>query len=563
MKHFLLTLLFISFSWYGKAQDPYPSIIWATAAFYAGQGTEESGMEFVDISVAAVTGDVYAMAILYAPCSFDGVNIIEPDVENGISMVLVKYNSQGVLQWVINLGYVGENPIDICTGNNGEVYLVAPLSVDEVNLGNGISVQRSCTDFCQEVFVARINGNGMPMWAKTITGGPSAYIEPAGIEINPVGAILVGGNYQGNTVSLGPGFEFNNLATGAFFLAAYSANNGTPQAAQFLAPDSDGAELQHLDIGQNGHIVLAGTFSGTLKFSNGVSISTTGFFDGFVAGLSSGGAGQWAKSVTSSDYIDILGIDVDNTGNAYLAIDASTDLRLNDALILPINSAYAGVVLKTGATLFSLPVVIEYNTDDYIIMDVELDHWGNIYTSGYTSESVSYGPSKPAMDGCVDGFITGTSSDGLPQWARTIGGAGCEGFVNNAYGAGIAIDDVGYMHCTGLFIQGFSEDGITYSNGGAFISKFNTSIVDAEEPASLIPMQIAPNPNSGRFIIQLASIPPANTEFLLYNMQGSLVYRQIVSAEQTEVQTDLPGGVYSAVLRNGARMERFKLIVQR
>ncbi|MDX1913696.1 MAG: T9SS type A sorting domain-containing protein [Saprospiraceae bacterium] len=563
MKPIFFTFLFLVFSLHGRAQGIYPPTIWTSGVTALDPGIEDSGLEFLDIAVTPGTSDdVYAVAVIYSPVNVNGITVM-PDEENGTSMLLLKYNLNGEFQWLKNLGYLGESIIHICAGSNGQVFLTSSMTVEEINFGNGVSVLRACLDGCQEMFVACLNGNGQALWAKSVSAGSNAYLASAGIATNPAGNVVVGGNYEGTSANFGPGFDFNNLAEGGFFLAVYNAANGTPQAVQFLASDSDPADLQHLAINPNGVIVLSGSFSGNLKFANGVGINTTGFFDGFVAGLSPGGAAQWAKSVTSSDYLDILGIDIDDAGNAYLAIDASTDLRLDNSLILNINNAYAGVVLKVGSTLFSLPVVIEYPTSDYAVMDAKLDHWGNIYTIGYLSEPVPYGPNKAAIDGCVDGFMTGTSNEGLPQWSRTVGGSGCEGLINGYYGAAIAIDDAGFMYCTGLFIEGFSEDGISIPGAGGFISKFNTSIVDTDEPGSLVPMQIAPNPSTGNFAIQLASMPPANTEFLLYNMQGSIVYRQAVTAEQTEVQTDLPTGVYSAVLRNGARMERFKLIVQR
>lgn len=562
MKQNFLLLSFLAGFLLAKAQAPYPPVLWMSGITAVDPNVEDAGIDFFDIAVAPITNDVYSAGLVFSPVNINGV-IVTPDAENGVSTVLIKYNSAGEFQWVKNLGYLAEAPAYICTGPGGEVYLTSAFEVETVNFGNGVSVLRACLNGCQEMLVARFNANGQAVWAKSISAGSDAFLEPVGVEVNASGGVIVAGNYQGTTAYFGPGFDFNNLAAGCFFLAVYNGNNGTPQGVQFLAPDSEPAQLQHLAINQNGAMVLSGYFSGLLKFSNGLSLSTTGFFDSFVAGLQPTGAAQWVRIVNSTDYYDILGIDVDDSGNAYLAIDASTDLRLDNNNILNINTQYAGVVLKVGSSLFSLPVVIPYNTSDYAVMDAKLDHWGNIYTVGYTTEPIAYGPNKSAVDGCVDGFMTGTSNEGLPMWSRTVGGVGCEGFVNNYYSAGIAFDEAGFLYTQGLFNQNFSEEGISFPGSGGFIARYNTSIVNTNEPLSFIPMQIAPNPNAGSFELQLETEPPANTEFQLYNMQGSMVYRQVISAQQTEVQADLPSGVYTVLLRNGARMERQKLVVQR
>lgn len=526
---------------------------------------DDSGIEILDIAVEPTLGDVYIAATCFAPCTFaPGIAIIPTPA--GGSIAIAKYDSQGKFKWVNNLGYLGAEgqSIHISSASLDGVYIAASFSTPEIDFGNGVKVADNCTIYCEDVFLAKIAANGNAQWAKTISGGNNALINVSGVELDAAGILHLAGNYESTAVDFGGNFAYNALPGVGFFLAEYSISSGDPLKVHFAAPQSGAANAQHFALNQNGQMLLAGPFSDTLKFENGLSIvepnDTTGYF---VAGLAADGNAQWVRNLGSSDYFDVLGVDIDESGQGYLAIDASTDLILDTNTILYINSLYAGLVLKLGASSFSLPVLIEYNTYDYVIMDVELDPSGNIYTAGFTTEPVNFVGANVPVDGCVDGLITATSSEGLPQWARTVGQTGCEAFVNNQYSACLAFDGAGHLYATGLFTEGFEEDGIVLAGQGGFVAKFNTSIVGTAEPISIEELKISPNPNMGNFSITLKEFPSYSTQLIVHDLCGREVFRQEIFTLQTQIQTLLPAGAYVATVQNKQRLERQKLIVQR
>lgn len=565
MKHiFLLTVVLLN-TLHGFAQTPYPPIIWAADVNTVTNDSFDNGIEYLDIAADPLSGGVYAVVSCSAPSDFGGQVIITP-APNSESLALVKYDYQGNLEWLKQLGFVGylSNGAKICTGPAGEVYLSSTFSIPEIDFGNGVTVTRNCTTDCDEIFLAKYAADGHPQWARTVYGGEDSFFVISGVEADQEDHVFLLGNYNGTSVRLSPNTVYDNLPESNFFLVRYDAQSGTAQNAHFVSEESDPAAGLHLAVNHHGQIILGGYLTGPLQFANGLVVGANSILgDSFIAGLNADGEAQWAKTISSSSYMEVLGLDVDEEGQAYLAIDASVNLKLNNSTILSIAAEYAGIVLKVGASEFSVPVFIEYNTDDYTVMDVELDNWGNIYTAGYTSEPVEIGDSTYAIDGCVDGLITATSSEGLPQWVRTIGGTGCEGIPNYYYASCIAFDGVGFMHTTGVFLEGFEEDGISVPGSGGFVAKFNTSIVDTDEPATVGNLQINPNPNAGSFVLNLDDTPNQNTLLQIHDLHGRVVFAQEIQSTQQEINTVLPAGAYIVTLQADKPLARQKLIIQR
>ncbi|MFN0216436.1 MAG: T9SS type A sorting domain-containing protein [Saprospiraceae bacterium] len=566
MKHFLTFLVSLLLSFSLLAQNNYPPIIWNSGIATTPSEPDESGIEVLDIETELITGSTYVAARCTAPSSFPNGQTFTP-TPNGELLLLIKYNYQGDVDWVKNLGFVGffSRSTKICTSNLEGVYLTGVFSIPNIDFGNGISINLSCNNSCEDIYLAKFATNGQAQWAKTVSGGDGAIFTVAGIDADNSGNLYLAGNYNSTKANFGSNFIFNNLPQKGFFLANYNASSGNPQAVHFPASGSDIGTLEHLDVNNNQQVVLTGNFSGTIDFGNGLSLTAPpNDFGYFVVGLNTTGTAQWLRNLgPSTSYFIVEGIDMDQEGKVYLAIDASEDLTLDNNPILNTSSGLTAIVLKLTASTHSIPVLIPYNNSvDYPIMDVKLDHWGNIYTTGFITDALNIGGENVPVDGCTDALIIIAGNEGLHQVARSIGGAGCEAMTNFFYGANIVLDDVGFLYGAGQFTNGFAEDGFTLSGSGAFVSKFNTSIVDTDEPKSGA-MQISPNPNSGSFSIILEENPSLNALLSIHDLGGREVYRQEIQDLQTNIFTQLPAGAYIACIQDGKSLIRQKLMVQR
>ena len=545
----------------GLSQNTFPPIQWLNDVQSNLGGQDESGIEVYDI---AATGDgaLYAAIRCYSVCTFSNGQTVTPP-PNGESVVLVKYDLQGNIDWLKELGFVGVlfSGARVITTNSGGVFIAGSFSVPSINFGNGISVSRNCSNDCDEIFLARYDASGQAEWARSITGNANSFFSLIGLETDQSGKLYLAGNYTGSVLNLGPNLSYNNLPGSSFFWATFDGFTGAPQVARFASADSGTAELIHLDLNNSGQAVLVGSFTDSLKFASGVRVETNDFQNYFVAGLNPNGSVSWARVLSTSDYASVLGIDMDEQGRAYLAIDASGELKLDNGTILTISTTYAGSVLQLSATGFAIPVFIEFDTDDFAVSDVALDKEGNIYTSGYISEAVNVAGEAVNVAGCFDGLLTSTSSNGLHQWARTVGGTGCEAIVNPYNASTMAFDAAGFLYTSGLFLDGFSEDGFNRPGDGAWVAKFNTNTVNTEEPYTFGTLPISPNPNNGTFTLNLIAEPAANAWLRIHDLSGREVFNQEITSLQTEINSTLSAGAYFVSLQNGANLFRQKMIV--
>jgi hypothetical protein len=560
MKHNILAMLLLFISLTTLAQS-YPEIIWVNPILSGADSPSEIGLDVLDVAVSP-EGSTYVAGYCTAPCAFaQGVAVV-PEA-GGQSLFIAKYRHDGLFEWVKDLGTIGTNPVHITAPELDGIYLATSFSVNSVSLGNGISVTRTCNgSFCDEALLAKFGPSGEAVWARTFSGGPEVLYKLSGIEQPAPGVILTYLNYSADELDLGPGFQFTNQPPYGYLLAFLNSNTGVTTAVKFPGNSSNGPLAKSLAYNQGGQGVMTGVFFNQIDFPNGTSLTTTDPNGAhFAAGLDVSANVQWGRKLSSSDYMEILAAEVDDIGGVYLAIDASTDLLLDDGSILSINSNYAGAVVKLDATGFSIPVFIPYNADDYAIMDVEVDHGGFIYTIGFTTESLQFGNNLIMMDGCEDGFFTQTNADGTPVIARTIGGGGCEGFSNYYYGSCMELDQAGYLYGAGGFSYIFNEDDFSFSGKGKFVTKLNTSIAGTNDP-EYATLDLFPNPSSGTFRISLANVPGAGASLSLSNLHGQELIRQNISQKEVQFQTSLGPGIYLVSIQDGNRVYRGKIRVE-
>ncbi|MBN8676613.1 MAG: T9SS type A sorting domain-containing protein [Chitinophagales bacterium] len=558
MKHNYLTYLFFLLSLTLSAQSVGPDLKWLSTIQSAADSPEDLGMQIMDVAVSPGT-EIYVAGFCTAPCAFaQGVAVI-PEA-GGLSYFIAKYDANGVFEWVKDLGTIGEHPMHIVAPSVDGVYLATSFSVPSVALGNNITVNKTCTGAaCNEVLLAKFGPAGETLWAKTYKGDSGSFFQVSGIEQAGSGKMAALINYDTELLDLGPGFVDNTQQETGFLLSFFDANTGTTTDVKFPGVSESSPTSQLMAYNSSGQGVMVGSFFDQITFSNGTTL-TTNLPNGanFAVGLNATGEVLWIKKISSSDYADILAADMDEEGAAYLAIDASTDLKLDDGNILSINTSYAGAVLKLQGSSFSIPVFIPYDTDDYAIMDVAIHPWGIIYTAGYTSATITYGDNQVVPDGCVDGFITETNQDGLPISARTVGGAGCEAFANEYYGSCLGFGLEGNLVGAGGFLFSFNEDGFSANGRGGFVTKFLTTMASTSD-LHWGNVELFPNPCAGVFTLKLPEVPSSDALISISNTQGQEVFRQLANQQEIRLETSLSAGMYLITVTDGKRIYRGKI----
>ena len=204
-----------------------------------------------------------------------------------------------------------------------------------------------------------------------------------------------------------------------------------------------------------GNVYTTGYFAGTVDFDPGVAtnnLTSVGSDDVFISKLNSSGEYVWAKSVggTSVDRPNFMTMDSSNniyiTGYFAGTVDFDpgagtnelTSAGSNDVFILKLNSSGEFVWVKNVG-----------GTGSDIGTSMRIDSSNNIYVTGYFNGTADFDPGAGTENltsaGSADAFILKLDSDGVYDWAKSMGGG------NNDYSFAIITDDSGNVYTNGYF----------------------------------------------------------------------------------------------------------------
>ncbi len=113
----------------------------------------------------------------------------------------------------------------------------------------------------------------------------------------------------------------------------------------------------------------------------------------------------------------------------------------------------------------------DFGTSVYeIANDTAMDSQGNVYLTGYFKSTISFGNTTLPCNGSSDAYLTKLGPDGIPLWAKRLGGA------NNDVGMGIAVDTEDNVIFTGYFEGNIIMNGevvTSRGNSDIFVFKYN------------------------------------------------------------------------------------------
>jgi hypothetical protein len=254
------------------------------------------------------------------------------------------------------------------------------------------------------------------------------------------------------------------------FVAKYNSN-GVVQWVQ-SAGGSVRAYGKSIGLDAAGNVYVAGEYKGTATFG-GISKISAGENDIFIAKYNSSGVVQWVQSAGGANSDSGKSLAVDDSGNSYLVGEY-------------FGTASFGAIDKISAGSGDI-FIAKYNSSGTIqwvesagglLRDigrgVALDATGNVYVTGTYENTAAFGGGaiNPLSMGGIDIFIAKFNASGVVQWVQSAGG--------NSFDAGysIAIDTSDNVFVTGLYQETADFDGISLISAGnrdIFIAKYNSS----------------------------------------------------------------------------------------
>jgi hypothetical protein len=374
-----------------------------------------------------------------------------------------KLSSNGSFLWAKNMGGGGfDIGRSIAVDTQGNVYTTGEF-IDSADFDPGIGIFTLSTGSDYNIFVSKLNNNGNFIWAKEISGTNVNY--GRGIAVDNNFNVYLTGHFRG-TVDFDPSPNIFNLTPsgtwGSFILKLDII--GSLVWAKMI--DGTGWVLaESIAVGSAGDIYTTGTFRGIVDFDPDTSsyiitaMTAVGdpvtYSNAYITRLTNSGSFVWAKQMGGNETrglsIVINGID-DSFVTGFFAGSGELDFSSGNGTTYLSgsnrNTLFSTRFDKLGTLLLAKEIGGDMGDD--LGISVINDAQGNLYTAGYFSGTIDFGPglgitNLSSAAGSWDIYVCKYDLSGNLVWAKNIGGLNIE-IVQS-----IAMDAAGNLFLTGRF----------------------------------------------------------------------------------------------------------------
>lgn len=316
-----------------------------------------------------------------------------------------------------------------------------------------------------DILIADLSSN--LSWSNIKTAGGTSVDEPNDIASDSQNGTFTCGYSYGNS-SFG---VFNLFGVGnsdGFLIRQYSSSSWV--WAKSIAGILDYAEINDIISDKKSNKYVIGTYYGTIQFGIN-SITSSGLSDVFVAKIDSSDNYIWVRTLGGNGYDQGASIDIDTSGNIYIAGDFSINANfgsinvnskaLRDAFVAKLDSNGAWIWAKNaGGSL------------DDKASGVAVDNHGNVYLSGSFYNKAYFSSISINAEGYDDAFIAKLDAAGNWIWAKNAGGSDFD------FSKGVAVDTSGNAYLYGSFFTEATFGSITLTSAGnddGYIAKINST----------------------------------------------------------------------------------------
>jgi len=222
-------------------------------------------------------GDVVIVGHVDAPASFGSIAL--PYVSYLDGFVVKLKGTTGAPLWAQGIRALGAQRVFGVATGPGDVVAVTG-SVDNIDINYGAGVVSSSV-YSQDAFVAIYSPMGQLSYVRRFTGSGSE--EGRGIAFDAAGNVILTGELDTN-IDFGAGALAGPLDVFVAKFAEVSQGTWTPLWAKRFGDSSD-QRAAGVAIGPAGRVWIAGTFLGTVDFTNGAPLPSGGTFDAYWARL--------------------------------------------------------------------------------------------------------------------------------------------------------------------------------------------------------------------------------------------------------------------------------------
>lgn len=283
------------------------SLLWLRAF---GGGGEDYAFDVV----AAPDGDALVVGQVSGSFSFGSVTIDTASASS--DAFIARLDGTGAVRWVTTGSGAGRaygNEVALDAAGN---VLAIGVFRSQITFGTRtLSAPSGLTN--DQVFVTKLDGRGVTLWARAITG--AGVLAGRGIGSDGSHRVLVAGEFSGTVAfDSGTGGQMSVTSAGGTdcFVAAYDADGALEWARAFGGTGDDKCRGVGGDAG--GNIAIAGAFSGNVAFGT-QTVGSAGASNLFLARLDAAGLPLWARALGSNGSDEGSELEVTDDGTVVMA----------------------------------------------------------------------------------------------------------------------------------------------------------------------------------------------------------------------------------------------------
>jgi hypothetical protein len=304
-----------------------------------------------------------------------------------------------------------------------------------------------------DIFVQKLDVHGNFIWVKQI--GARDFDGGQSIALDTSGNVYTLGYFEG-TVDFDPGVGTANLTSAGsydIFVQKLDPNGNFLWAKQLGGINYDQGLSIVTDVSNN--VYTTGMFSGTADFDPGAgtaNLTSAGDYDIFIQKLDANGDFIWVKQMGGTGWDTGNSIAVDTSGNVYTTgyfygtADFDPGAGTTNLTSAGSTDIFIQKLDANGDFLWAKQMG-ETSGDEG--QSITVDAFGDIYTTGYFSETADFDPGAGTINltsaGSTDIFIQKLNTNGDFLWAKQMGG------TSSDFGFSIALDTSANVYITGSF----------------------------------------------------------------------------------------------------------------
>lgn len=274
-----------------------------------------------------------------------------------------------------------------------------------------------------DVFVAKYDGAGKPLWARPLVG-PSDQ-DVSGVGTAPSGDVIVGGSFLGS-ITIADGTPLASKGSLDIYLARLKKPDGSLVWGKTFGGSGESPDwLDASAVSSANAIAIAGRYASTQFSLGGATFPNpigNASGDAFIAVLDGAGALTWNYGLAvDTSFHQVRAVAIDAQGSVVAGGLYSGNVSIAGHALPKATSGNDLFVVKFGpggayawSEAFAGP-------GDQEIAGVALAPNGEIYLCGSFFESVDFAGNVLVSAGKIDAFVAKLDAGGKPLWSKRFG----------------------------------------------------------------------------------------------------------------------------------------------